>query len=74
MELVAINFLFVYSFVTYLVVLVCIVVKLFIRRRKINHVNDWLTRPLMEDYRASLEERTQQRPPFIQAIRSNQVY
>ena len=74
MNLIAINFISMYSFLTYLVVLVCIVVKLFIQRKKINHVNDWLTRPLMENYRASLDERTQQRPPFIQAIRSNQVY
>ena len=74
LNIVAINFLNVYSFLTYLVVLVSSFAKLFIRRKKINHVNDWLTRPLMESYRASLEERTQQRRPFIQAIRCHLIY
>ena len=74
LNIVTVLILNVYSFLTYLIILVCIVVKLYIQRKKINHVNDWLTRPLMENYRASLEERTQQRPPFIQAIRSHLIY
>ena len=63
-----------YMFFVYLFVSLSILVKLFIRKKKFNHVNDWLTRPLMENYRATLEERTQQRPPFIQAFRSHLVY
>ena len=64
-----------YIFLAYLFVSKSILAKLFIRRKKFNHVNDWLTRPLMERYRSSLEERrTQQRPPFIQAFRSGIVY
>ena len=63
-----------YLFFVYLFVSLSILVKLFIRKKKFNHVNDWLTRPLMENYRATLEERTQQRPPFIQAFRSHLVY
>ena len=61
-------------FFSYLFIFVNIAAKLFIRRRNLSRVNDWLTRPLMESYRASLEERTQQRRPFIQAIRSHLVY
>ena len=64
-----------YIFFAYCFVSISILVKLFIRRKKFNHVNDWLTRPLMEKYRSSLEKRrTQQRPPFIQAFRSGIVY
>ena len=60
-------------FFIYLFIFVKIVTKLFIRKKKFNHVNDWLTRPLMERYRSNLERRrTQQRPPFIQAFRSHQ--
>ena len=64
----------IYIFFAYLFVTISILVKLFIRRKKFNHVNDWITRPLMERYRSNLEERTQQRPPFIQAFRPGIVY
>ena len=58
-------------FFSYLFIFIKIVAKLFIRKKKFNHVNDWITRPLMERYRSNLEKRrTQQRPPFIQAFRS----
>ena len=64
-----------WSLLTYFLIFMNILLKLFIRRKKFNHVNDWLTRPLMERYRSSLERRrTQQRPPFIQAFRSHLVY
>ena len=63
-----------YTLFAYLLVSVGILVKLYIKRRKFNHVNDWLTQPLMDSYRCHLEERTQQRPPFIQAFRSGLVY
>ena len=64
-----------YLFFAYIFVSISILVKLLIRRKKFNHVNDWITRPLMERYRSSLERRrTQQRPPFIQAFRSHLVY
>ena len=65
-----------YAFFAYFFVLISILVKLFIRRRKFNHINDWITRPLMERYRSNLEGRRiqQQRPPFIQAIRSGLIY
>ena len=60
---------------TYFIICVNILFKLFIRRRKFNHVNDWITRPLMEDYRSALEEgRFHERPPFIQAFRSRLLY
>ena len=76
MEMMSFGLLDSYSFITNLIVLLYIVLKLFIRRRKLNQVNSWITRPLMERYRCTLEEekRTQERPPFIQAIRSNFVY
>ena len=64
-----------YIFSAYLFVSISILVKLFIRRKKFNHVNDWITRPLMETYRSNLEERRiQERPPFIQAFRSGIFY
>ena len=60
---------------TYFIICVNILLKLFIRRRKFNHVNDWLTRPLMENYRSDLEGgRFHERPPFIQAFRSRLLY
>ena len=63
------------AFLPYIVIFVSILLKLLIRRKKFNHVNDWITRPLMERYRSSLEKRRiQQRPPFIQAFRSGIVY
>ena len=74
-EVVLIYLIEIYLFFAYLLISIGILAKLFIRRKKFNHVNDWLTRPLMERYRSSLEERrTQQRPPFIQAFRSGIVY
>ena len=67
--------LLVYVTVAYLIISVSILLKLFMKRRKFNHVNDWVTRLLMERYRSSLEKRrTQERPHFIQAIRSNLIY
>ena len=71
MKIVFIYLMELYILFAYFFVSLSILVKLFNRRKKFNHVNDWLTRPLMERYRSSLEERrTQQRPPFIQAFRS----
>ena len=64
-----------YIISAYFSVLVSILFKLSFRRKRFNHVNDWITRPLMERYRSTLEgERTQGRPPFIQAFRSRLAY
>ena len=64
-------------FLGYLIVCIGIVFKLLNQRRRYKHVNDWATRPLMEMYRATLEDEHRnhtQRPPFIQAFRSGLVY
>ena len=65
-------------FLSYLYICIYIVVRLLIRRWKFNHVNEWITRPLMERYRANLGRRSnhfnQPRTPFILAFRSTQCY
>ena len=61
----------------YFLVCIGIMIKFIRRKRKYKHVNDWITKPLMERYRATLEtpfRRSGQRPPFIQAFRSGPVY
>ena len=66
--------LLLYMFIAYLLICISILIKLLIKRKKFNHVNDWITRPLMERYRSSLEgRRIQERPPFIQAFRSYDI-
>ena len=68
---------FILVFLGYLIVCIGIVFKLLNQRRRYKHVNDWATRPLMERYRATLEDGYRnhtQRPPFIQAFRSGLVY
>ena len=61
----------------YFLVCIGIIIKFIRRKRKYKHVNDWITKPLMERYRATLDtpfRRSGQRPPFIQAFRSGPVY
>ena len=68
---------FILVFLGCLIVCIGIVFKLLNERRRYKHVNDWATRPLMEMYRATLEDGYRnhtQRPPFIQAFRSGLVY
>ena len=69
--------LFLTMFLGYFLVCIGIVIKFIRRKRKYKHVNDWITKPLMERYRATLDtpfRRSGQRPPFIQAFRSGPVY
>ena len=64
-------------FLGYFLVCIGIMIKFIRRKRKYKHVNDWITKPLMERYRATLDtpfRRSGQRPPFIQAFRSSLVY
>ena len=64
-------------FAGYLLVCIGIVLKLIKRRRSYKHVNGWITKPLMERYRATLESPNRnylQRPAFIQAFRSGLIY
>ena len=65
-------------FLSYLYICIYIVVRLLIRRWKFNHVNEWITRPLMERYRANLGRRSnhfnQPKTPFILAFRSTLIY
>ena len=68
--------LFLLQFLAYSIVSIGIVVDLIKKRRRFNHVNDWITRPLMENYRATLQSRhhnCNQRPRFIQFVRSLSV-
>ena len=61
-------------FLLNLEILIWIVKKLIIRRKVYIHVNDWITRPLMERYRADVGRNPDRRPPFIQAFRSHFIY
>ena len=57
----------------YLLVSIGIIVKLVRKGRRYNHINSWITRPLMEQYRATFDEsfrNREQRPPFIQNFMS----
>ena len=64
-----------FAFVSYTLVSLSILLKFVIKIQKFNHVNDWMTRPLMERYRSKLERGIMHgRPPFIQAFRSHLVY
>ena len=58
---------------SHLLMLITIISKIIQRRKKFKHVNDWLTRPLMEKYRDTFNQRNShfEGPPFIQAFRSN---
>ena len=62
------------AFLFNLAILTSIIVKLLRRRKKYIHVNEWITRPLMERYRADVERHKERRPPFIQAFRSQIIY
>ena len=62
------------AFLSNLAILTSILVKLLRRRKKYIHVNEWITRPLMERYRADVERHIERRPPFIQAFRSQIIY
>ena len=69
--------LFLTMFLGYFLVCIGIIIKFIRRKRKYKHVNDWITKPLMERYRATFDtpfRRSGQRPPFIQAFRSGPVY
>ena len=61
-------------FVLNLAILLWIIRRLIIRRKSYIHVNDWITRPLMERYRADVGRNYDRRPPFIQAFRSQLIY
>ena len=68
---------FLTMFLGYFLVCIGIIIKFIRRKRKYKHVNDWITKPLMERYRATFDtqfRRSGQRPPFIQAFRSGPVY
>ena len=58
------------AFLSNLIIVTSIIVKLLRRRKKYIHVNEWITRPLMERYRADVERHKERRLPFIQAFRS----
>lgn len=62
------------AFLSNLAILTWIIAKLIVRRKVYIHVNDWITRPLMERYRADVERNYYRRPPFIQAFRSQLIY
>ena len=73
-QLINVGVIEVLLFLAYLVLCFIILIKLFVKRYKFKHVNALITKPLMEKYRNDLENhrRTrEQRPPFIQDIRSN---
>ena len=55
-------------------ILTSIIVKLMRRRQKYIHINEWISRPLMEKYRADVGRHRERRPPFIQAFRSQLIY
>ena len=62
---------------TYLLVSIGVVIKLLRRQEKYNHINDWVTKPLMEEYRNTFVDSNRnytQRPPFIQAFRTHPEY
>ena len=64
-------------FLGYMLVCIGIVLRIKRKRRKHVHINDWVTRSLMEEYRATFDDSNrefEQRPPFIQAFRSRLVY
>ena len=61
-------------FVLNLAILLWIIRRLILRRKSYIHVNDWITRPLMEKYRADVGRKYDRRPPFIQAFRSQVIY
>ena len=64
---------FLLQFLAYSIVSIGIIVDLVNKRRRFNLVNDRITRPLMENYRATLQSRHRncnQRPRFIQFVRS----
>ena len=62
------------AFLLNFAILTLILVKLLRRRKKYIHVNEEITRPLMERYRADVERHIERRPPFIQAFRSQIIY
>ena len=76
-EIIVVAILFVVLYFGYFIICIAIIVKLICKRKRYNHVNDWVTRPLMEEYRATFDSSNrnyEQRPPFIQAFRSRLVY
>ena len=62
------------AFLSNITVLTWLIANQLRRRKAYVHVNDWITRPLMEKYRADVERHYQRRPPFIQAFRSQLIY
>ena len=64
------------AFVANIGIFIWIIAKLIIRRNAYTHVNDMITRPLMERYRKNigLGRNYNMRPPFIQAFRSQLIY
>ena len=76
-EIIVVAILFAVLSFGYFIICIAIIVKLICKRKRYNHVNDWVTRPLMEEYRATFDSPNrnyEQRPPFIQAFRSRLVY
>ena len=57
---------------TYILVSIGVIIKLIRRQKKYNHINEWVTKPLMEEYRNTIDSARYnvQRPPFIQAFRT----
>ena len=62
------------AFFSNLAILIWVISRLIIRRQVYVHVNECITRPLMERYRADVERNNIRRPPFIQAFRSQLIY
>ena len=65
-----------FLFLSYALVCLAIIVKLIRKRKQYNKVNEWATKSLMEEYRATFDtpyRNYEQRPPFIQAFRSHNI-
>ena len=76
-QLVCVGIMEVTIFSAYLVICIIILIRSFVKCYKFKYVNEWTTRPLMEQYRNDLEKNKgirAKRPPFIQDIRSNQLF
>ena len=61
-------------FLSYAMVCLAIIVKIVIKRKRYNNVNNWATKSLMQEYKDTFDtpyRNYQQRPPFIQAFRSH---
>ena len=73
-QLVCVGIIEVSVFLAYLILCFIILIKLFVKQYNFKYVNEWITKPLMEQYRNDVESHRGnrvQRPPFIQDIRSH---